>query len=194
MDAYDDYHRQIATEAHGSKDLEPAREMEAAFEALERLNRCNGQHGIWITPKALEAEREAIATIRAHIHAKNTELDRLRREVARDEQRAEEMQGMRADARADVERLREREAKLKRELTYSRDNNHKRNLELDALHYVWCDGGCYGGVHRYDGKGVEGITEEVVELAERNTKRLRTWFENFKFRQEARRLLGEDEK
>ena len=32
MDAYDDYHRQIAAEAHKPKDPDPAREMEAAFE------------------------------------------------------------------------------------------------------------------------------------------------------------------
>ena len=36
MDAYDDYHRQIATEAHGSKDLDPAREMDAALDLFMR--------------------------------------------------------------------------------------------------------------------------------------------------------------
>jgi len=32
--------------------------------------------------------------------------------------------------------------RLKRELKNAYENNHRRNLELDALHYVWCDGGC----------------------------------------------------
>ena len=31
MDAYDDYHRQIAAEAHKPKDPDPAREMEVEF-------------------------------------------------------------------------------------------------------------------------------------------------------------------
>ena len=79
----------------------------------------------------------------------------------------------------EIERLREQVAKLKRELTYARDNNHRRNIELDALHYVWCNGGCWGGVHRFDGKGPEGVTEEIVQAAERNTQRLRSWFNNY---------------
>ena len=62
---------------------------------------------------------------------------------------------------------------LRLELTNAQRNNHKRNLELDALHYVWCDGGCEGGTHRWDGGKV---TEEIVQAAERNTRRLRRWF------------------
>jgi hypothetical protein len=52
---------------------------------------------------------------------------------------------------------------------------HKKNLALDALDYVWCDGGCRDGVHRHTGGE---ITEELVAEAERNTKRLRTWLAN----------------
>jgi hypothetical protein len=82
------------------------------------------------------------------------------------------------------ERVRELEAqvaKLQRALTFQRDNNHKRNVQLDALHFVWCDGGCIGGTHRF----TEGtITEEIVAAAERNTKRLRSWFQNRKLRDE----------
>lgn len=51
----------------------------------------------------------------------------------------------------------------------------RKNLELDALHFVWCDGGCSSGVHRWSKKV---LTEEVVKEAERNTKRLRRWFNN----------------
>jgi hypothetical protein len=54
---------------------------------------------------------------------------------------------------------------------------HRRNLELDAMHYVWCCGGCSTGVHRYDGRGPDAVTEDVVQEAERNTTRLRTWWE-----------------
>lgn len=51
----------------------------------------------------------------------------------------------------------------------------RKNIALDALHYVWCDGGCETGTHRY----VPGeITEEIVLAAERNTARLRRWFDN----------------
>lgn len=72
---------------------------------------------------------------------------------------------------------REELAEVKRQLKDAVRNNRERNLELDALHYVWCDGGCKGGVHRWsDGE----VTEELVQLAERNTARLRSWFENSK--------------
>jgi len=70
----------------------------------------------------------------------------------------------------------------KRQITIMRESLECKNRELDALHYVWCNGGCGGGVHRYDSmKGVE-LTEEIVKIAERNTQRLRTWFINYKFR------------
>ena len=68
---------------------------------------------------------------------------------------------------------------LKRQLTFQRENNHERNVELDSLHYVWCNGGCKGGVHRFT---PGEVTEEVVQAAERNTARLRQWWENKKFR------------
>lgn len=68
-------------------------------------------------------------------------------------------------------------AGLRREITNAQRNNAERNRELDALHYVWCDGGCATGVHRFCG-APEEITEEVVQLAERNTKRLRAWYVN----------------
>jgi len=56
----------------------------------------------------------------------------------------------------------------------------EKNLALDAMHWVWCDGGCRGGVHRFN--GYEKLTDEIVETAERNTKRMRAWLENYKFR------------
>ena len=71
---------------------------------------------------------------------------------------------------------------LRRELRWLHENNRERNLELDALHYVWCDGGCRGGVHRWPCEGRAEITEELVSLAERNTSRLRRWWEERKER------------
>lgn len=65
--------------------------------------------------------------------------------------------------------------KLRRELTIAKENNALRNKQLDALHFVWCNGGCSGGVHRWS---ENNVTEELVLEAERNTARLRTWLEN----------------
>jgi hypothetical protein len=68
---------------------------------------------------------------------------------------------------------------LKRQVENMQRALHDRNVELDALHHVWCDGGCTSGTHRWS---EQTITEEVVAEAERNTKRLRRWFESFKYR------------
>ena len=59
-----------------------------------------------------------------------------------------------------------------------------RNRQLDAMSWVWCDGGCPKGVHRFDGKGPEGITQEVVDTAVRNTERLERWWRNHQYRKE----------
>lgn len=56
---------------------------------------------------------------------------------------------------------------------------HRKNVELDALHMVWCDGGCPRGVHRWSD---ELVTEEIVAAAERNATRLRRWFDAACFR------------
>jgi hypothetical protein len=56
--------------------------------------------------------------------------------------------------------LEDRVRVLRRELNIAYSNNHERNVELEALHYVWCDGGCESGVHRLDGKGPGEISEE----------------------------------
>ncbi len=55
----------------------------------------------------------------------------------------------------------------------------RKNRELDALHLVWCDGGCPSGVHRWSDLIV---TEELVATAERNTERLREWYDTVKLR------------
>jgi hypothetical protein len=75
------------------------------------------------------------------------------------------------------EELEAKISRLKHELKYANENNRTRNLELDALHYVWCDGGCKYGVHRWQ---EDTITQEVVDLAVRNTERLVRWHASHK--------------
>lgn len=55
----------------------------------------------------------------------------------------------------------------------------EREHMIDSLHYVWCTGGCKGGVHRFCG---EPLKLETVELAERNAKRLRAKWNALEFR------------
>jgi len=70
----------------------------------------------------------------------------------------------------------------KRLITHIQGTLEEKNKMLDALHYVWCDGGCVGGVHRYKEMSNIPLTEETVRKAESNTYRLRMWFVNNKFR------------
>jgi hypothetical protein len=74
-----------------------------------------------------------------------------------------------------IEDLEAEVTRLKRELTYAYRNNHTRNVELDALNYVWCDGGCASGTHRWT---KNDMTAETVRLAVRNTQRLVSWWNN----------------
>lgn len=77
--------------------------------------------------------------------------------------------------RSETEQLRARNEELRRQLAAQQQNNTRRNRQLDALHLVWCNGGCETGVHRWTD---ETVTEELVREAERNTARLRAWWEN----------------
>ncbi len=144
---------------------------------------------------AVDEEREAMATFRDSTTDVMSSYEKLRKASKDMKDRVRALFGavrdlpnddMGTDARIVVlrtenERLREQVHNLRREITNTRSNNETRNRELDALHYVWCDGGCRSGVHRYC-KSTGDITEDVVTTAERNTKRLRTWFENRKLR------------
>jgi len=68
---------------------------------------------------------------------------------------------------------------LKKEIGYKDEKLHQKNVVLDSLHHIWCNGGCDEGVHRYqDGE----ITEEMVQVAEKEVKRMRKWLENKTFR------------
>lgn len=87
------------------------------------------------------------------------------------------------DGAGDERLLRAQVANLRRQLTAARLAAERRNRDLDALHLVWCDGGCPSGVHRYQGEEIL-VTEDLVAAAERNTVRLRHWYEAVKFRYE----------
>ena len=78
--------------------------------------------------------------------------------------------------------LTDKAAELKRQLTSTQRNNHERNLQLDALRIVWCNGGCEEGMARYGG---EHPTEEIVQAAEANTVRMRTWLTNRRLKTES---------
>jgi hypothetical protein len=71
------------------------------------------------------------------------------------------------DLRAEVENLR-------RQLTYQRDNNERRNRQLDALGIVWCDGGCPGGMHRYTPD--REVTAQMVADLMVNARRAEAWY------------------
>jgi hypothetical protein len=76
-------------------------------------------------------------------------------------------------------REREHVDRLKVNVRSMQESLERKNRQLDALHMVWCDGGCSSGVHRWSDALV---TRELVETAERNTKRLRRWYRTVEFR------------
>lgn len=80
----------------------------------------------------------------------------------------------------EIEELRETIRKQRAEIDLMRKAAEKRNRELDALHYVWCNGGCESGVHRYGEH--PPLTKELVEEAIRNTNRLVTWLGSHSFK------------
>ena len=77
--------------------------------------------------------------------------------------------------RTEKEHLRHRCENQARQLHFKDETLREKNLALDALHFVWCDGSCAGGVHRYTD---ETFTEEVVLQAEYQAKRLRMKYTN----------------
>lgn len=99
----------------------------------------------------------------------------------RDQALAELGQSRTKAERVEIKRLRE-------EIRQMQLAAERRNRDLDALHLVWCDGGCETGVHRFDGGGPEAIHQEIVDAAVRNTERLKRWWANRLYRQKNREL------
>ena len=79
--------------------------------------------------------------------------------------------------------------RLKGEVRHMQECAERRNRELDALHMVWCDGGCQNGTHRWTD---DVVTPEMVEFVEAYAKRLRRWYTNREYKQ-ARAVRGEEE-
>ena len=74
---------------------------------------------------------------------------------------------------------------LKQQIHHLNECLRVKNIALDAMNWVWCSGGCEGGVNRYI---PNELTEEMVIAAEKNTKRLRQWYENAEFKQRWRKM------
>ena len=109
-------------------------------------------------------------------------LDQYQREFEDDpEFMMENLKQELAEARAENERLKERIRWQRHQLHWLNQSARAKNLALDALHYVWCDGGCPGGVHRWSPGAA--LTQEIVDEAERNTQRLRRWFHQHQFKE-----------
>jgi hypothetical protein len=67
-----------------------------------------------------------------------------------------------------------------REIRTMQEAAERRNRDLAALHIVWCDGGCSGGVGCR-----EGLDRATVEAAVRNTRRLVRWWNSAAYRKGA---------
>ncbi|NBR67118.1 MAG: hypothetical protein EBT79_07570 [Actinobacteria bacterium] len=72
---------------------------------------------------------------------------------------------------------------LRREVTTMRESLEQKNRALDAMHYVWCTGGCARGQHRYCDAEADGtLTRDAVTEAVRNALRLVTRWNNVEYR------------
>jgi hypothetical protein len=68
----------------------------------------------------------------------------------------------------------------------------RKNLQLDALHLVWCSGGCPSGVHRWQPPEAL-VTEEMVTELETQAKRLRSWYTTVGYRSQLASQEGSSE-
>ena len=80
-----------------------------------------------------------------------------------------------------IRHLEQKIQRQKHEIKYLQLSAITRNRELDALHKVWCDGGCKTGMHRWTG---ESVTQEIVDTAVANTDRMVRWWKSHKNRLE----------
>lgn len=79
----------------------------------------------------------------------------------------------------ELERLKEKNRRQASQITFMRESLEQKNRDLDAMSFVWCDGACTRGVHRYSDTI---LTEEMVQRVERNTKRLRQWYNGIRWK------------
>lgn len=85
------------------------------------------------------------------------------------------------DVQQERDALRDKVKRQAAELTNQGRVIADRSKQLDAMHWVWCSGGCPGGTHQKN-PDLPPLTRELVETAVRNTERLVTRFANIEFR------------
>lgn len=78
----------------------------------------------------------------------------------------------------EIERLREEVRSLKKQIKIKDEALHRKNIDMDTLHYVWCNGTCKG-VHIYDTQ--TELTEEQATSFFRNVYRILCKFNLSKF-------------
>lgn len=77
---------------------------------------------------------------------------------------------------------------LQKQITIQREAAEYRNRQLKAANLiVCCTGGCDTGIMG----SKEAISEEIVCEVERTAKRLRSWWNNYRYRQD-RKVYGEN--
>lgn len=74
--------------------------------------------------------------------------------------------------------------RYKSQITDLQETLRVKNIALDALHYVWCSGGC----------GDRLLTEELVTSAEHQVQRMRTWLESNQWRKKWDAMSDEERK
>jgi hypothetical protein len=79
----------------------------------------------------------------------------------------------------ELENLKDKNRGQAREIRLLTEKLRQNRVDLDALTFVWCSGGCPSGVHRFS---ETRLTEEMIDRAERNTKRMRSWYNTVKWR------------
>lgn len=80
-----------------------------------------------------------------------------------------------AKLRGEIYQLRLKAKEHRKVIRHMQLQAERRNKEIDALGYVWCDGGCDGGMNRYN-KDAPDITLETMITVQRNTDRMWSWF------------------
>jgi hypothetical protein len=127
---------------------------------------CGGKPGT--TELCLRCE---LTASEARVNLLTGELGGLR-EQAQQRIASLEAETMTLTSERDTARMTQEE--LRAELVKAQANNHQRNLELDAVGYVWCSGTCKGTRRFTEGD----ITAEHVAAAMRNTERMLSNFVN----------------
>lgn len=190
---FDDYHAYIELEDGVTLGLcdgdvylyfDRTGRIEAAEEKKKRICDFIAKWGIKIDDSALRSrqkrlvdEFEQIESVLAQIQSLQPEplagCCRLKASEPLEDNKVEQQAGT-------IQRLEQKLSRQKHQIKWMQDALRRKNLELDALHKVWCNGGCKTGVHRYNMD--KPVTQELVDAAVKNTERLVTWWKNKQFR------------